>query len=126
MPLGWVMDLIYICVVHREGVGMSVLLNFSIFPTDKGGSGLSVYVARVERAIRALGHVVELGPMSTVVETPGMDEALEVIRAAHAALAADCERIYLSVNMDIRRGGMGRMHSKVASVERHLGEESIA
>ena len=33
---------------------MSVLVNFAIFPTDKGTS-ISPYVARVERAIRALG-----------------------------------------------------------------------
>ena len=99
---------------------MSVLVNFAIFPTDKGHTGLSTYVARVERAVRALGYPTSLGPMSTVVETPTMAEALHALEVATACLTADCERIYLSANFDIKAGGMGRMQGKVASVEQKL------
>ena len=95
---------------------MSVLVNFAIFPTDKGTS-ISPYVARVERAIRALGFQSQLGPMSTVVETETMAEALRVLQASYDALAEDCTRVYYTATFDIKQSPMGRMQAKVKSVE---------
>ena len=46
---------------------MSVLIHFSIFPTDKQTSA-SPYVARAVRIIRDSGLPYKLGPMSTAVE----------------------------------------------------------
>lgn len=101
-------------------MNMSVLVNFAIFPTDKGHTGLSTYVARVERAVRALGYPTSLGPMSTVVEAPSMTEALRALEVATECLTQDCDRVYLSANFDIKKGSMGRMQSKVESVEQKL------
>ncbi|MBM4315031.1 MAG: thiamine-binding protein, partial [Deltaproteobacteria bacterium] len=42
---------------------MSVLIHFSIFPTDKGTS-VSPYVAKSLRIIRESGLPYKLGPMS--------------------------------------------------------------
>lgn len=94
-----------------------------MFPTDKGATGLSTYVARVERAIRALGYTWQLGAMSTVVETPTMAEALHVLQVAYDALGEDCTRVYLSANMDIKQGAESRMQAKVLSVEKKLKEK---
>lgn len=98
---------------------MSVLVNFAMFPTDKVGS-MSPYVARLEKAIRAEGYPSMLGPMSTVVETPTLDEAFRVVRAAYSALESDCSRVYLSATFDIRTDRDNRMQAKVDSVEQKI------
>ncbi len=98
---------------------MSVLVNFAMFPTDKVGS-MSPYVARLEKAIRAEGYPSQLGPMSTVVETPTLDEAFKVMRAAYGALETDCKRVYLSATFDIRSDRDNRMQAKVDSVEEKI------
>ena len=99
---------------------MSVLVNFAIFPTDKGTS-ISPYVARVERAIRALGFQSQLGPMSTVVETETMAEALRVLQASYDALAEDCTRVYCTATFDIKQSPMGRMQAKLDACRRAGG-----
>ena len=103
---------------------MSVLLEFSMFPTDKGAS-VSPYVAKLEKAIRMTGHCSQLTAMDTIVETPTLQEALEVIAAAYAAIEADSQRVYIAANFDIRQGPLGRIKAKVASVEdkiKHLSD----
>ena len=100
---------------------MSVLLEFSMFPTDKGAS-VSPYVAKLEKAIRMTGHCSQLTAMGTIVETPTLQEALEVIAAAYAAIEADSQ---IAANFDIRQGPLGRIKAKVASVEdkiKHLSD----
>ncbi len=100
---------------------MSVLVNFSLFPTDKGSS-VSAYVARIEKAIRDCGFPSQLGPMSTVVETETLAEALSVMERAYEAIK-DCSRAYMSANFDIRPGHSGRLQAKVAKVEQLIRDE---
>lgn len=99
---------------------MSVLVNFSMFPTDKTGS-MSPYVAKIELAIRATGYPSQLGSMSTVVETPTLPEALSVIEVAYKALEG-CSRVYVNATLDIRTDRDNRMTSKVASVEEKMAK----
>jgi uncharacterized protein YqgV (UPF0045/DUF77 family) len=47
---------------------MSVLLDLSIFPVDRG-AGVSAFVAPVIAMIRDSGHDYRLSPMGTIVET---------------------------------------------------------
>lgn len=98
---------------------MSVIVNFAIFPTDKGIS-VSPYVARVTEYIRSKGYKSQLTAMSTIVETNTLDEALELLSKAYNILEYDCERVYLSANFDIKKGPIGRIDSKVESVEQKL------
>lgn len=98
---------------------MSVLLNFAMFPTDKGSS-VSHYVTKIIKHIRRSGHGNQLTAMGTLVETDSLPEALEVINEAYKILEEDCDRVYISVNIDIRKGKMGRMDSKISSVENKL------
>jgi len=58
--------------------------------------------------------------MGTLIETETLPEALEVISEAYKILEVDCERVYVTVNIDIRKGEMGRMDSKIRSVEDKL------
>ena len=98
---------------------MSVLLEFAMFPTDKGES-VSPYVARIERVIRERPYPCQLTAMGTLVETERMDQALSIIGECYAALQPDCHRVYCSAHIDIRDGRTDCLHGKVASVEAKL------
>lgn len=99
---------------------MSVLMQFTIFPTDKGES-VSQYVARVLREVEAAGHPYRLGSMATVVETETMEQATALLNRAYAVLAPDCRRVYLVASFDIREGPPGRLESKVNTVREKAG-----
>lgn len=96
-----------------------VLLEFSLFPLDKGES-LSKYVARSIDIIDRSGLAYQTHAMGTVIEGE-FDQALDVVRRCYEAMAADCNRIECSIKIDARKGATGRLQSKVASVEQKLG-----
>ncbi len=100
---------------------MSVLLEFAMFPTDKGSS-VSAYVSKVIEMIRSSGAAYRLTPMGTVVETETMEKALDILQKAYAVLEPVSERIYCSAKFDIRKGQQNRMDSKIASIEEKIGE----
>jgi len=101
---------------------MSVLVDFTMFPTDKGES-VSQYVSRIVRMIDESGVNYKLTPMGTVFETETLEEALEIINKAYKLLEKDCNRVYSTVKLDIRKGRSNRMVQKIESVERKLGIE---
>jgi uncharacterized protein (TIGR00106 family) len=101
---------------------MSVLVEFAMFPTDKGES-VSPYVARIIRMIDESGVPYRLTPMGTVFETEKMDEALKIIERAYALLEPDCNRVYSVVKFDIRKGKSGRLVQKIKSVEEKIGKK---
>ncbi|WP_296700237.1 MTH1187 family thiamine-binding protein [Thiocapsa sp. UBA6158] len=101
---------------------MSVLLDLSIFPVDRG-AGVSGFVAPVIAMIRDSGHDYRLSPMGTLVETDTLPEALALIERAYEILdALGCERVYATAKLDIRKGPGGRMEGKVESVRKQIGE----
>lgn len=100
---------------------MSVLVEFAMFPTDKGES-VSQYVSRIIKMISESGVSYQLTPMGTIFETEEMSEALKIIANAEACLAPDCNRIYSSIKFDIQKGKSNRMKSKLASIEQKIGK----
>lgn len=96
-----------------------VLLDFSLFPLDKGSS-LSPYVARSLDIIDRSGLDYRCHAMGTTLEGE-FDEVLRVVRQCFEAMAADCDRIECSIKIDYRKGRAGRLDGKVASVEQKLG-----
>jgi len=108
------------CLPYRGGK-MSVLVEFAIFPTDKGES-VSAYVSRVLRMFKEGEIPYRLTPMGTVFETETMDEALGLIGKAYAELAPDCRRVYVTATFDIRQGLSNRMEGKIASIEEKIGK----
>jgi uncharacterized protein (TIGR00106 family) len=99
---------------------MSVLLEFSMFPTDKGES-VGEYVSRVIAMIRESGLDYRLTPMGTIVEAETMEEILDLVGKAYKVLEPDCGRVYSSLKLDIRKKGSGRLEAKVRSVEEKIG-----
>jgi uncharacterized protein (TIGR00106 family) len=97
---------------------MSVLIHFSLFPTDKGTS-VSPYVAKSLRIIRESGLPYKLGPMSTAVEGE-WDEVMAVVERCFNELKKDCSRIYMTLQMDYREGAVNRIEGKIKSVEDKL------
>lgn len=94
---------------------MSVLLEFAMFPTDKGES-VSVYVSRIIRHIKKSGINYQLTPMGTIVETETIEQALEVVKEAYYLLDNDCNRVYSSLTIDIRKNQENRMQKKIDSI----------
>ncbi|NPA13397.1 MAG: MTH1187 family thiamine-binding protein [Aquificae bacterium] len=101
---------------------MSVLVEFAMFPTDKGES-VSAYVSRIIKMIDESGIPYKLTPMGTVFETETMEEALQIINQAYKQLEKDCNRVYSVVKFDIRKGKSNRLIQKIQSVEKKLGKE---
>ena len=98
---------------------MSILLEFSMSPLDKGDS-LSTHVARSLDIIDKSGLPYKLGPMGTCLEGE-WDECMAVVKACLTAMQTDCNRISLSLKMDYRQGKTQRLTGKIASVEQKLG-----
>ena len=97
---------------------MSVLVDLSIFPLDKGDS-LSAYVARALKIIRDSGLPYKIGPLGTSVEGE-WDEVMGVVNNCFQELKQDCDRIYMALKLDYRKGPSGRIESKVRSVQEKL------
>ncbi|SRR6056297_1437240 len=100
---------------------MSVLLEFSMFPTDKGES-VSDQVSKVIRLIKESGVSYKLTSMGTVIETETMEEALDIIKKSHEILSATSNRIYSNFKIDYRRNTSNRLSGKIESIERKIGD----
>ncbi len=99
---------------------MSVLIEFSMFPTDKTES-VSAYVSRIIRMMDESDVSYKLTPMGTVFETDTLDEAWSIIRNSYKQLEPDCGRIYMNLKMDYRKGQKDRLNQKIQSVEDKIG-----
>jgi uncharacterized protein (TIGR00106 family) len=97
---------------------MSVIVELSLFPLDKGAS-VGAYVARAVGIIRASGLPCRLTPMGTCIEGE-WDKVMAVVGQCFQALAADSDRVYLALTADWRRGRLDGLRTKTESVERAL------
>lgn len=103
---------------------MSVLMEFSIFPTDLGTS-LSESVSQVIKLIDESGLDYQLTPMGTIVETNDFATALKLVEDSHALLdKLGSQRVYGSIKFDIRKDKTNRMTGKIESVENRIGKVS--
>jgi len=100
---------------------MSVLVEFAMFPTDKGES-VSDYVSRVIKMFKESDINYQLTPMGTVFEVESMEEATAVINNAYKQLEPDCNRVYTTIKMDIRKNKSNRMKQKINSIKSKIGE----
>jgi uncharacterized protein (TIGR00106 family) len=98
---------------------MSVLVEFSMSPLDKGES-VGDYVARSLEIVDASGLPYRLGPMGTCLEGE-WEEVFEVVRRCYQRMRQDCRRITATIKVDAREGHQGRLESKVDRVERTVG-----
>ena len=99
---------------------MSVIVDFTIFPVDKG-EALSQYVARAAKIIKESGLPYAIGPMGTSIEGE-WDETMGVLSRCFGELKKDCNRVYMAIKIDYRKGPAGRIKAKVESLEEKTQE----
>ncbi|KPK85810.1 MAG: hypothetical protein AMJ81_02650 [Phycisphaerae bacterium SM23_33] len=97
---------------------MSVLLEFSMFPTDRGES-VSGYVARLVEIVHASGLPYKLGAMGTTLEGQA-PEVFEVVQKCLADLQRDTRRVTAFIKLDWRAGRTAGLTGKVASVTKRI------
>jgi len=100
---------------------MSVLLEFSMFPTDKGES-VSKQVSKVIKMIKESGVSYKLTAMGTIIETETMEEALAIVQKSYDILSLDSDRIYSSLSIDSRDNTSQRLEGKINSIEDKIGK----
>jgi len=100
---------------------MSVLVEFAMFPTDKGES-VSEYVSRIIKMFKKSGVNYQLTPMGTIFEVETIQEASDIINNAYKQLQSDCNRVYTTIKMDIRKNKSNRMKQKIESVMKKTKE----
>lgn len=88
-----------------------MLLEFSMFPTDRGES-LGDYVARSVDIINKSGLPYQLSPMGTTIEGE-WDDVMAVVKRCFERMNKDCNRISCSIKIDWRRGRTGQIKYKV-------------
>ena len=97
---------------------MSVIVELSIFPMDKGVS-VSPYVARAVKIIKSSGLAYASNPMGTCIEGQ-WPEVVKVVDQCFKDLQNDCDRIYLTIKADYRKDRINGLAGKMASVESQL------
>ncbi|MFH2095822.1 MAG: MTH1187 family thiamine-binding protein [Bacteroidota bacterium] len=107
--------------LNNGGKKMSVLLEFAMFPTDKGPS-VSSHVSKVIAMIRENCANFRLTAMGTIIETNTLDEALEIVKKAYDILGKESDRVYSNIKLDIRKGKENRLEGKIQSVEEKIGK----
>jgi len=100
---------------------MSVLLEFSMTPLDKGES-VSKYVARSLDIIDNSGVYYILNPMGTVLEGE-WDDVMKVVKDCYDKMNSDCKRISCQIKIDARNEKSGRIKSKPARLESILNKK---
>ena len=102
--------------MEYQECAMNVIIDFSIFPMDKGES-VGVYASRAVKIIRQSGLAYHVGPMGTAIEG-GWDETIGVIGRCLEDLQKDCDRVYMTMKVDYRKeGGPGRIVKKIETVK---------
>lgn len=102
---------------------MSVLVEFSMSPMDKGES-LSRYVARSLDIIDRSGLNYQFTPMGTILEGE-WDEVMEVVTKCYKRMSQDCNRITCGIKVDARKDKEGRLTGKIQKVESILERELV-
>ena len=100
---------------------MSILLEFSMYPLDKGES-LSQYVARSLDIIDKSGVKYQFTPMATILEGE-WEDVIDVVKKCYQRMSEDCNRVVCNMKFDARKGPGGRLKAKTDKVESILKKE---
>ena len=98
-----------------------LLLEFSMYPTDKGVS-VSQYVKGNLEIIDDSGLPYKLGPMGTCLEGE-YDEVMAVVRQCYERMSQDSDRIACQIKMDWRRDHKDRLEGKVETLKTQTGRD---
>lgn len=100
---------------------MSTIMNFAIFPIDKGAH-VGEYVSKVIEHIKNSGLAFEFTPMGTVIEADTVPELLKLVQEAYEILDPVSDRVYCVMQMDANKKKSNLIKSKKASIETRIGK----
>lgn len=104
---------------------MSVIVEFSIFPLDKGVS-VSKEVSQVIKMIDSSGIEYQLTAMGTLIETSTITQALAIVEKATQILHdTGCQRVYATVKIDSRPARKHGLQEKIESIQKRIGEVNL-
>ena len=98
-----------------------VLLEFSLYPTDKGES-VSDFARRNLEIIDESGLPYKLGPMGTCLEGE-YDEVMAVVKQCFDRMAEDCARVACQIKIDYRAGHADRLEAQVQTLIDKTGRD---
>lgn len=99
---------------------MAIIVEFSIMPLGVGIS-VSKFLAPAIKELERLGVKYEVTPMCTIFETENVEEAFNVVKAAHEAVFGEgVKRIVTTVKIDDRRDAKRGMKEKVESLKKEV------
>ena len=99
---------------------MAVIVEFGIIPLGVGISVSKLLVPAIKELERK-GVKYEVTPMCTVFEAENVEEAFNVIKAAHEAVFGEnIKRVVTTVKIDDRRDVKRGMKEKVESLKKEL------
>lgn len=100
---------------------MSAIMNFAIFPIDKGDH-IGEYVSQVVSFIKESGYSFEFSPMGTIIEAETVPELLKVVEKAYEIMDPISDRIYCVMNMDYNKNKSDLIRKKRNSIEKRIGK----
>lgn len=99
-----------------------MLVQLTMFPTDKGKESVSADVARIIDIIDRSGLAYKLTAMATIIEG-SWEQVMPVINKARLMLKRTHSRVYIIITIDDRKGAKNRLTGKITSVEKKLKRE---
>ena len=90
-------------------------------PVGKGES-LSRDVAEAIKVVDESGLPYRIGAMSTTVEG-SWEQLMELLKKCRDKILQNCNRIYIIVKIDDRKGATNRLTGKIKSIEEKLGKK---
>jgi uncharacterized protein (TIGR00106 family) len=96
-----------------------MLMQLTMFPTDKRGASVSEAVSKVIDIVDKSGLPYRLGPMSTTIEGD-FDSLMALVDKARRMLRRNHDRIYISMTIDDRKKATKRLTGKIESIETRL------
>ena len=100
---------------------MSEIMQFAIFPIDKGDH-IGEYVSKVINFIKVSGLHYEFGPMGTTIEAETVPELLKIVEEAYEIMDPISDRIYCVMNMDYNKNKTDLINKKRESIEKRIGK----
>lgn len=100
---------------------MGAIMNFAIFPIDKGDH-IGEYVSKVVQHIKDSGLKYQFSPMGTVIEAETVTELLKVVDDAYKIMDPISDRIYCIMNMDYNKNKSNMIKAKTESIEKRIGK----
>jgi len=99
-----------------------MLVQVTMFPTDRRSESVSADVAKVINLIDRSGLPYKLTAMATIIEGD-WEPIMAVLNKARLLLRRSHSRIYINMTIDDRKGAKDRLTGKVQSVEKRLGRK---